>query len=415
MGIFMKIPDEILVQRVLDGDKSSFGILVERYKCSVFQHAIKTTRDFHEAEDITQDVFLKAYLNLQKLREPTKFGGWLRGITQNLCRKWIHKKRMLSDLEIPLDNLQTEVLNQWLKEQDNSESWEFGTEVAQKLSDEQKALLKLFYIDDCSCRDIAQQMGATEAAIRQRLSRTRLQLKTELLEGENMNNMIVIGAICAFLLGGTLAWAGTLKDDFSDGNFEGWTESNPWGLSASWAIDNRELIGISKSVAWDAHLYLNNSHSWKDYNVSVKVKIVEVFSEILCGAGIFVRRTNPKDYVQFSILLKLVDRGPSVQCYEMNGDKWEESTKPFEIKLDTWYNLAFMASGNQFKCYVDGSKVMDCKYEKFAHGAVGVAINGAEIHFDNFVVTGDDVPDMNLSIEPQEKLASTWGHIRQAD
>ena len=57
-----------------------------------------------------------------------------RYITQNLCLKWIHKKRMLSDLELPLDNIQTEVVNQWLKEPENSESWKFGTDVANKLS-----------------------------------------------------------------------------------------------------------------------------------------------------------------------------------------------------------------------------------------------------------------------------------------
>jgi RNA polymerase sigma-70 factor (ECF subfamily) len=62
----MKVSDEILIQKTLDGDKASFGILVDRYKLSVFQHVIKTTRNFHEAEDITQDVFLEAYLNLQK-------------------------------------------------------------------------------------------------------------------------------------------------------------------------------------------------------------------------------------------------------------------------------------------------------------------------------------------------------------
>ena len=157
----MKISDELLVQKVLDGDKSSFGILVERYKRSVFLQSMETTRDFHDAQDITQDVFLEAYLNLQKLREPANFGNWLRGITRNLCLKWMHKKRMLSDLEIPLDNLQTEVVEQWLKEQENSESWEFGTELANKLSDEQKNLLKFFYIDNRSCREIARQMDAS--------------------------------------------------------------------------------------------------------------------------------------------------------------------------------------------------------------------------------------------------------------
>jgi hypothetical protein len=150
---------------------------------------------------------------------------------------------MLSDLEIPLDNLQTEVINQWLNEQENSESWEFGTDVANKLSDDQKALLKLFYIDDCSCRDIAQQMGASEVAIRQRLSRTRQQLKNEFLKEEkNMNKMIAISAIYAFLLGGALSVSGgTWRDDFEDGNFAGWQEIW-WVKPGNWHIENGQLV-----------------------------------------------------------------------------------------------------------------------------------------------------------------------------
>ena len=268
----MKLSDEILVKKILDGDKSSFGILVDRYKRSVFLHSIKTTRNFHDAQDITQDVFVEAYLNLQNLRQPAKFGGWLRGITQNLCRMWMRKKRMLSDLEIPLDDLQTEVFNQWLEEQENLESWEFGTDVVTKLSDDQKTLLKLFYIDNRPCREIAQQMGASEATIRKRLSRTRQQLKTEFLEGEkDMNNMIAISAICAFLLGSaTLSWAGTLRDNFADGDFEGWRETWMNQNQTSWKVESGVLTGENPSN-WSAFLIIGDA-TWRDYEVECDTK-----------------------------------------------------------------------------------------------------------------------------------------------
>ena len=63
----MNTPDEILVQSTLDGDKSAYGILVDRYKRPVFLHAIRAIQDFHDAEDITQEVFVEAHLSLRKV------------------------------------------------------------------------------------------------------------------------------------------------------------------------------------------------------------------------------------------------------------------------------------------------------------------------------------------------------------
>jgi len=220
-----------------------------------------------------------------------------------------------------------------------------------------------------------------------------------------------------FLLA-TLAYAGTLKDDFSDGKLNGWTESDPWGMTASWTVDNRELIGISKSAeGWDTHLYLSNSHSWKDYDISVRVKIITVSIEQLCAAGLLMRQISPKQYMHFKAVVhdKMIGPdSPKLRFLEMNSDNWEITEEPFDVELNKWYDLKLEASGNRFKCYVDGSKVIDCKYNKFDNGAVGLAINGAEAHFDNFVITGDDVPDMNLSIRPKAKLTTTWGLIRSS-
>ncbi|MBM3240781.1 sigma-70 family RNA polymerase sigma factor [Candidatus Poribacteria bacterium] len=306
----MKVSDEILIQKTLDGDNSSFGILVERYKRSVFLQSIKATRNFHEAEDITQDVFLEAYLNLQKLREPAKFGGWLRGITQNFCQRWLRKKRMLADLEVPLDNLQTEVLNQWLNEPENSESWEFGTDVANRLSDDQKSMLKLFYIDDCSCRDIAQQMGATEVAIRQRLSRTRQQLKNNLLEGEkNMNRMIAISAIYALLLGSaTLARAGTFKDDFNDGDWKGWkvVATDSWDTNVGDRISIADgILRIDSMDKPEQQTILSIIRDWKDYSFSADMRVIKAelgAGDIHTGGGIASRFDDLLSYGEYYII-----------------------------------------------------------------------------------------------------------------
>jgi RNA polymerase sigma factor (sigma-70 family) len=413
----MKVSDDILIQKTLDGDKSSFGILVDRYKLSVFQHVIKTTRNFHEAEDITQDAFLEAYLNLQKLREPEKFGGWLWGITQNFCQRWLRKKRMLADLEIPLDNLQTEVLNQWLNEQENSESWEFGTDVANKLSDDQKSLLKLFYIDDCSCRDIAQQMGVTEVAIRQRLSRTRQQLKNDLLEGENMNEMIAISAICAFLLGSALSVsAETWRDDFENGVLDGWTKFE-WPGQNTGNIEERDGVMVITDTdgLYDTAAIFNSGQHIKDFTLTVDVKIAKAeennsYMQILFRA-VYGGENGTIAYNNYPVNGKA-----SIAIFNMAPGRVQPDIGkvwvPFVIEIGKWYHIKLEMKGTQVKLWIDGQLMqqVDWKGQSLLPeaGEINLSGGGGEFHWDNFIITGDEI----LPVQPKSKLPTTWGNIK---
>jgi len=423
MEFSMKTPDEILVRRVLDGDKSSFGILVERYRYSVFRYSIKTTRDFREAEDITQDVFAEAYLNLPRLKEPAKFGSWLRGITQNLCRMWMRKKRVLSDLEIPLDNLQAEVLNQWFREQENSESWEFGADVVNKLSDEQKALLKFFYIDNRSCCEIAQQMGATEVAIRKRLSRTRQQLKTELLEGgKDMNRMIAISSICAFLFGSALSVSGGVwRDGFEHPDLGEWEVHLQSGNQPVWKIENGLLLADQSgtSIAW------LGKNSWEDYSVEATVTLLE---ERLCGpntpcaceAGIATYWSIAPCQGHFYIICTHLWDGRGAGVFAGVIDGWglfgTTEYKARKVEFGRVYKLKMTEEKDLIKCYLDGELVLEFK-KRYAVGVAGLWVFNARAHFDNFVVTGANIPDggPGFPVNRQAKLANTWGRIKQVN
>jgi len=417
----MKTPDEILVQKVLEGDKSSFGILVERYKRSVFKKSLKTTRNFHDAQDLTQDVFAEAYLNLQSLREPAKFGSWLQGITQNLCLMWLRKKRILSDLEIPLDNLQTEVVEQWL-EQEKSENWEFGTELVNNLSDDQKSLLKLFYLDNRSCREIAQQMGASEVAIRQRLRRTRQQLKNDLLEGEkDMNRMIAISAICAFLWGSaTLVWPGTFRDNFNDGDLDGWEQINTADLfpqlkPSKQYVENGELV---IEVVNGASAIQIGDVTWKDYEIEVDAKIIK--NQPIDGEGVYIavrsKWPNAPGAYHFSLGTCLNEKCVSALYIVANdpGNARGFKSNPWDWELDKWYRLKLVAEGEHFKFYIDEKLAME--YVDGTHEAdkvaIGVSWEATTARFDNVVITGSDVSDMNLSVTSKSKLPTTWGHIK---
>jgi len=85
--------DDILVRRTLCGDKSAFTLLVERYQGVVYRIAYRKVENHHDAEDISQEAFLRAYCKLKTLKDPNTFPSWLYAITVNLCNLWWRKRK----------------------------------------------------------------------------------------------------------------------------------------------------------------------------------------------------------------------------------------------------------------------------------------------------------------------------------
>ena len=88
----MKKQDVQLIQRILDGDQKAFTAIVEKYQKGIHTLAWQKTGDFHIAEEITQDTFLKAYQQLGTLKNRKLFCGWLYVIATNLCNDWLRKE-----------------------------------------------------------------------------------------------------------------------------------------------------------------------------------------------------------------------------------------------------------------------------------------------------------------------------------
>jgi len=78
--------DGDLVRRCLNGEEEAYGFLVDKYKGAVHALARKKLSNHHDAEEVAQEAFIKAYQNLSKLRDPSCFAGWLYVITANECR-----------------------------------------------------------------------------------------------------------------------------------------------------------------------------------------------------------------------------------------------------------------------------------------------------------------------------------------
>jgi len=99
------VSDEILVAKSKNGDKAAFEILVKRYSKYVYTTAFFMIRDNHEAEDISQEVFVKVYLAIGGFRGLSSFKTWLRKLTVNTCIDKIRLKAKTFNKKVSLDSM----------------------------------------------------------------------------------------------------------------------------------------------------------------------------------------------------------------------------------------------------------------------------------------------------------------------
>ena len=191
----MKNKDSELIQRTLDGDQTAFTSLVEKYQKGVHALVWQKIGDFHIAQEITQDAFLKAYQKLGSLKNHNLFSGWLYVIATRLCYKWCRKKR------IPIQSIETvdsKEVDQvaytfYVEEQRKSDADEARRELVQnllkKLPESERTVMTLHYLGEMSCESISEFLGVSSNTIRSRLSRARNRLKKEeLMIKENLSS-----------------------------------------------------------------------------------------------------------------------------------------------------------------------------------------------------------------------------------
>lgn len=176
----MALSEIELIQRTLDGDESAYGFLVDKYKASVHALAYRKLGDFHHAEEITQDTFLKAYQKLSTLRDPRRFSGWLYVIAARLCLSWQRKERPYTHA---IDNRETAEMNSMaVAKYADQRIREDVRDTLENLPESERTVLALHYFAGMTCEEIGRFMGTSRSAILNRLYRARRHLKEEMIQ-----------------------------------------------------------------------------------------------------------------------------------------------------------------------------------------------------------------------------------------
>ena len=181
----MKNDDPELIQRVLDGDDTAFSVLVRKYQKSVHALAWRKIGDFHIAEDITQDTFLKAYQKLSTLKKPQRFASWLYVIAANHCSTWLRKKRLWTQSLEDTNSVQLEkaTYSGYVIEENERMMVETQREVVKKLlaklQESDRTVITLYYFGGMTYQEISKFLGVSVGAIKTRVYRVQQRLKKE--------------------------------------------------------------------------------------------------------------------------------------------------------------------------------------------------------------------------------------------
>ena len=177
--------DAELIRRTLDGDETAFTTLVKKYQKHVHALVWRKIGDFHIAEDITQETFLKVHQNLATLKEPDRFPGWLYVIATRRCIARLRKKRLHAQLVEDIDLMRKgkDTYSQHVADEQAKTTTEMQREVVKellaKLQESDRTILTLYYFGEMTCEEISKFLGVSANTIKSRLSRARQRLKKE--------------------------------------------------------------------------------------------------------------------------------------------------------------------------------------------------------------------------------------------
>ena len=190
--------DVQLIRRILSGNDEAFSVLVRKHQKSIHALAWRKVGDFHIAEEITQDTFLQVYKNLEQLKNPNQFAGWIYVIANRLCLKWLEKNKLAVQSldDTPMEEIEEIAYTDYVSEQRQTEVAEDRHELVKKLlaklPESERTVVTLFYLGEMTAKEIGKFLGVSVNTVKSRLRRGRERLQErqeELLVSETLGSI----------------------------------------------------------------------------------------------------------------------------------------------------------------------------------------------------------------------------------
>jgi RNA polymerase sigma-70 factor (ECF subfamily) len=174
----------VLVAKAQGGDRIALRELIDQHKDRLFAFIWRMVRDHHEAEDVCQEAFLKAFGSLSTFSSEYRFSTWLFTIGYRVCLNRMRRKKIFTgevDLSVMADSGASGAAEAFESDEAGrvrSVIWS----AVDRLSPPQRATVLLFYRNELGCHEIARVLQVPVATVKSHLHRARTKLK-EMLEG----------------------------------------------------------------------------------------------------------------------------------------------------------------------------------------------------------------------------------------
>lgn len=167
-----------VVRKACLGDQASQEWLYRQYSKAMFNICIRMTGHQSDAEDLLQESFMIAFRNLQQLKEPAQFGGWLKRIVVNECIRFCKKNTYLTTWDEQWDETLSNEEPGWWQTVDIK----MVQQEIKNLPDGCRQVFNLYVLEDYSHKDIATHLGISESTSKSQYHRARQLLKERIIK-----------------------------------------------------------------------------------------------------------------------------------------------------------------------------------------------------------------------------------------
>ena len=171
-------PDEYYIEQTLNSNVNAYSFLVEKYKHMVYTLTLRIVKNREEAEEVAQDVFVKAYKNLANFKGDSKFSTWIYKIAYYASLDVIKRNKR----QIKLDDIDTlydgdlENVQDAVKYLHEEERKKVINDALLKLNEDERIILTLFYFEELSIKEISKIVNLSDDNIKVKLFRSRKKL-----------------------------------------------------------------------------------------------------------------------------------------------------------------------------------------------------------------------------------------------
>ena len=169
------INDDQLIQQILEGDQKAFQLIMEKYQDYMYTVCWGILKNDQEAQEATQDTFVKMYRSLKSYNSTSKLSTWLYRIAYRTSLDYLRKRKDTSpieDVEFGLKNADSSSERKYL----NKELSGHLDGLINRLDSEEATVLRLFYLEEHSIKELEEITGLSQSNIKVKLHRSRKKL-----------------------------------------------------------------------------------------------------------------------------------------------------------------------------------------------------------------------------------------------